>query len=203
MAGLISSVQSLSRVRLFATLWTTACWASLSITNSWSLLKLMSIESAMPSNLMVTSTRTYVNSCLLGWLLPMLLSPQQATVDPCLCRRPPNTHSQVWLSLLWGSLFLPMCHDGPKVLFVPHKSLCFPQSYASSVSKSSLAFKVLFPWGSQVSGHSQCLCRCYIIELAPLGQATCLPSAQLLGWGEKINYSINGIGTVEETPGKY
>ena len=45
-----SSVQSLSRVRLFATPWTAACQASLSITNSWSVLKLTSIESVMPSN---------------------------------------------------------------------------------------------------------------------------------------------------------
>ena len=45
-----SSVQSLSRVLLFATPWTAAHQASLSITNSWSLLKLMSIESVMPSN---------------------------------------------------------------------------------------------------------------------------------------------------------
>ena len=46
----ISSVQSLSRVRLFATPWTAAHQASLSITNSQSLLKLMSIESVMPSS---------------------------------------------------------------------------------------------------------------------------------------------------------
>ena len=45
-----SSVQLLSRVRLFATPWTVARQASLSITNSWSLLILMSIESVMPSN---------------------------------------------------------------------------------------------------------------------------------------------------------
>ena len=45
-----SSVQSLSRVRLFATPWTVAHQASLSITNCQSLLKLMSIESVMPSN---------------------------------------------------------------------------------------------------------------------------------------------------------
>ena len=45
-----SSVQSLSRVRLFATPWIAARQASLSITNSQSLLKLMSIESAMPSS---------------------------------------------------------------------------------------------------------------------------------------------------------
>ena len=45
-----SSVQSLSLVRLFVTQWTVARQASLSITNSRSLLKLMSIESVMPSN---------------------------------------------------------------------------------------------------------------------------------------------------------
>ena len=52
-----SSVQSLSHVQLFVTpksrkgvLWTAACQASLSITNSWSLLKLMSIVLVMPSN---------------------------------------------------------------------------------------------------------------------------------------------------------
>ena len=45
-----SPVQSLSRVRLFATPWTAACQASLSITNSWSLLKLMSIVLVMPSS---------------------------------------------------------------------------------------------------------------------------------------------------------
>ena len=43
-------VQPLSHVRLFATLWTAACKASLSITISQSLLKLMSIESVVPSN---------------------------------------------------------------------------------------------------------------------------------------------------------
>ena len=45
-----SSVQSLSHVWLFATPWTAAQQASLSITNSWTLLKLTSIESVMPSN---------------------------------------------------------------------------------------------------------------------------------------------------------
>ena len=42
--------QSLSHVWLFATPWTTVCQASLSIINSWNLLKLMSTESVMPSN---------------------------------------------------------------------------------------------------------------------------------------------------------
>ena len=48
--AVFSSIQSLSHVRLFETPWTAACQASLSITNSQSLLKLMSIESVMPSN---------------------------------------------------------------------------------------------------------------------------------------------------------
>ena len=48
-----SSAQSLSHVWLFATPWTAAHQASLSITNSWRLLKLMSIKSVMPSNYLV------------------------------------------------------------------------------------------------------------------------------------------------------
>ena len=46
----LTSVQLLSHVRLFATPWAATHKASLSITNSWSLLQLMSIESVMPSN---------------------------------------------------------------------------------------------------------------------------------------------------------
>ena len=47
------SVQSLSHVRLFVTPWAAACQASLSINNSWSLTKLMSIESVMPSSRLI------------------------------------------------------------------------------------------------------------------------------------------------------
>ena len=49
-SGIFSSVQSLSHVPLFVTPWTAARQASLSTTNSWSLLKLMPTESVMPSN---------------------------------------------------------------------------------------------------------------------------------------------------------
>ena len=48
--GVVSSVYSHSVVSDSATPWTAGCQASLSITNSWSLLKLISIESVMPSN---------------------------------------------------------------------------------------------------------------------------------------------------------
>ena len=51
--GKFNSIQSLSRVRLFVTLWTSAHQASLSITSSQSLLKFMFIESVMPSNYLI------------------------------------------------------------------------------------------------------------------------------------------------------
>ena len=53
MISLFSSVQSLSHVQLFATPWTAARQASLSITNSWNLLRLISIELVMPSSQLV------------------------------------------------------------------------------------------------------------------------------------------------------
>ena len=63
----LSSVQLLSHVRLFVTPWTTACQASLSITNSWSLLKLMSIELVMSSH--------YLILCRPLLLLPSIFPP--------------------------------------------------------------------------------------------------------------------------------
>ena len=77
MIELFSSVQSFSRVQLFATPWTVAGQASLSITNSQSLLKFMSIELVMPSNhlilccpllllpLIFPSTRVFSNESVL------------------------------------------------------------------------------------------------------------------------------------------
>ena len=72
------SVQSLSCVQLFATTWTAACQASLSITNSWSLLKLMSIELVRPSNhlilcshpLLLPSIGIYVCMCVYIYFSP-------------------------------------------------------------------------------------------------------------------------------------
>ena len=58
----ISSVQQLSHVQLFATPWTAACQASLPITNSRSFLKLISIESVMPSNHLILCCP--LSSCL-------------------------------------------------------------------------------------------------------------------------------------------
>ena len=93
-----SSVQSLSHVRLFATRWTAVHQASLSITNSQSLLKLMSIESVMPSNHLILchpllplsifpSIRVFSNESVLGirwtkyWSFSFSISPSNEYSD--------------------------------------------------------------------------------------------------------------------------
>ena len=60
--GIFSSIQSLSHVRFFVTPWTTARHTSLSITNSWSLLKLISIKSLMPSNRLILCHLLFLRS---------------------------------------------------------------------------------------------------------------------------------------------
>ena len=55
-----TTVQLLSRVQLLATPWTTARQTSLSIINSWTLLKLMSIKSVMPSNHLILCCPLYL-----------------------------------------------------------------------------------------------------------------------------------------------
>ena len=78
----ISSVQLLSHVQLFATPWTAACQASLSITNSQSLLKLLS-KSVMPSNHLIL--------CLPLLLLPSIFSSIWVfSSESVLCIRWPN-----------------------------------------------------------------------------------------------------------------
>ena len=61
--------------------------------------------------------------CLPGLLLPVPQSPWQATADLHLHRRSSDTHRQVWLSLLCGSVLLSLGPGVHKVLFVPSKSL--------------------------------------------------------------------------------
>ena len=68
------SVQLLSRVQIFVTPWTAARWASLSITNSQSFLKLMSIESVMPSNHLILCRPL---------LLPPLIFPASGSFQMC------------------------------------------------------------------------------------------------------------------------
>ena len=106
-----SPIQLLSCVQLFATPWTAAHQASLSITNSWSLPKLMSIESVMPSNHLILY-------CPLLFLLSIFPSIRVFSNESDLCVRwprywsfsfhisPSNEHSGLisfrmdWLDLL-------------------------------------------------------------------------------------------------------
>ena len=94
-----SSVQLLNCVQLLATSWTAACQASLFITNTWSLLKLMSIESVMPFNhltlccpllllpLIFPSIRVFPNESVLGirwpkyWSFSFNISPSNEIQD--------------------------------------------------------------------------------------------------------------------------
>ena len=109
-----SSIQLLSRVQLFATPWTTARQASLSITNSWSLLKLMSIESVMPSNQLILcspflllpsifpSIRVFSNESVLCIRWPKYWNFQGT--DASVSVLPMN--SQDWFPLGWTGLIL-------------------------------------------------------------------------------------------------
>ena len=100
-----SSLQSLSRVRLFATPWTAGCQASPSITNSLSLPKLMSIESVMPSNHLIL--------CYPLLLLPSIFPNIRVfSNESVLCIRwpkhwsfsfniRPSNETQIWSPLGW------------------------------------------------------------------------------------------------------
>ena len=101
----ISSVQSLSRVRLFVTPWIAACQASLSITNTQSSLRLTSIESVMPSSHLILcrpllllppippSIRVFSNESTLRMRWPKYLSFSFSIVLP--------KNTQDWSPLEW------------------------------------------------------------------------------------------------------
>ena len=135
-----SSVQSLSRVQLFANPWTAVCQASLSITNFWSLLKLMSIESVMPSN--------HVILCHSLLFLPSIFpSIRVFSSESLLCIRwpkywsfsfsisPSNDYSGLisfrmdWLDLLaiQGTLKSLLQHHSSKASILPHSAFFIVQ----------------------------------------------------------------------------
>ena len=128
-----SSVQLLSRVRLLGTPQTAACQASLSITNSWSSPKLMSIESVMPFNHFIL--------CHFLLLLPSIFSSIRVfSNESAFCIRwpkywsfiisPSNEHSGLislrmdWLDLLavQGTLKSLLQHHSSKVSILWHSA---------------------------------------------------------------------------------
>ena len=135
-----SLVKSLSRVQLFVTPWTVACQASLSITNSWSLLKFMSTKLVMPSNHLI-----FCRSLL---LLPSIFpSIRVLSNESVLCIRWPNYRSfsfsispsneysgQIsfrigWLDLLaaQGTLKHLLQHHSSKALILQHSAFFMVQ----------------------------------------------------------------------------
>ena len=106
-----SSVQSLSRVQLYATPWITACQASLSITNTQSSLRLTSIESVMPSNHLILcrpllllppippSIRVFSNESTLHMRWPKYWS-FSISIIPCKEIPGPISFRMDWLDLL-------------------------------------------------------------------------------------------------------
>ena len=135
-----SSVQLLGRVRLFVTPWTAAHQASLSIANSWSLPKLTSIESVMPSN--------HLTLCHPLLLLPSIFSSIRVfSNESALCIRWPkdwsfsfnislsNEHSGLisfrmdWLDLLavQGTLKSLLQHHSLKASILGHSAFFIVQ----------------------------------------------------------------------------
>ena len=117
--NMFSSVKLLSPVWLFVTPWTAAHQASLSITNSWSLLKLMSIESVMPSNHLILchpllllpsifpSIRVFSNESALCIRWPNIGTSASASVPP--------VDIQDWFPLGWtGNPLQYSCLENPR-----------------------------------------------------------------------------------------
>ena len=100
-------VQLISRIQLFGTPWTAACQASLSFTVSWSLLKLMSIESVMPSNQDETSPVVPFSSCFQSFpasgsfLMSWLFAPGGQSTGASASATIPPMNIRDWFPLGW------------------------------------------------------------------------------------------------------
>ena len=138
------SVQSLSHVLLFVSPWTTTCQASLSITNSWSSLKLMSIELVMPSNHLILchpllllpsilpSNRVFSNESVFCiwwpkyWSFSFSISPSNEYSGPISFRKD-------WLDLLAvrGTLKSLLQHHSSKASILQHSGFFYSPTLTS------------------------------------------------------------------------
>ena len=132
---LFRAKQSLSHIRLFATPWIAACQASLSITNSWSSLRLMSIESVMPSNhLILHHPLLLTPSILPAWgsfqMSQFFTTDGQTTWSFSFSISPSNEHPGLilfrmdWLDLLvvQGTLRSLLQHHSSKASILGHSA---------------------------------------------------------------------------------
>ena len=142
---MFSSIQSLSHVRLFATPWTAARQASLSITNSWSLPKLMSIELVMPSNhLILSSPSTPTLSLCQHQGLFKWVSPSH---QGCKVLEFQVQHQSFFFNFYFYFILL-----YNTVLVLPYIDMSQPRVYMSSQSWTPL----LPPTPGHLSGSSPC-----------------------------------------------
>ena len=169
---MLSSVQSLSRVWLFVTPWITACQASLSITNCWSLPKPMSIKSVMPSNHLILccpllllpsifpSIRVFSNESALHirwpkyWSFSFNISPSNEYSGLISFRMD-------WLDLLavQGTLKSLLQHHSSKASSLPRSALFMVRLWHPYVSTGKTI--VLTRW-SFVNKVSLCFLICYL-----------------------------------------
>ena len=163
---MFSSVQLLNRVQLFVTPWTAARQASLSITNSWSLLKLMSIVLVMPSNHLILcrplvlppsifpSIRVFSNESALRIRWPKYWS-FSFNISPS------NEHSGLisfrmdWLDLLsvQGTLKSLLQHHSSKASILRHSAFSIVQlshPYMTTGKSTALTRRTFF-WQINVS----------------------------------------------------
>ena len=186
-----SSVQSLSRVWLFATPWTAACQASLSITNSQTPPKPMSIESVMPSNhlilcrpLLLTSIfpsiMVFSNESALHIKWPKYCS-FSFNISPC------NEHSGLisfrmdWLDLLvvQGTLKSLLQHHSSKASVLRHSTFFIVQpSHPYMTTGKTIAFTTLTFVGKVMSLLFNMLSR-LVITFLPSGKRLLISWVQL------------------------
>ena len=133
-----SVVQLLSRVRLFSTPWTAAHQASLSFTISWSLLKVMSIESVMPSNHLIL----YHPLLLLPSIFPSI---RVCSHESALSIRWPKFWSFSISPSNEYSGLISFRNDRFDLLAVPGTLKSLPQHHSS---KSSVLQRSVFLWSS-------------------------------------------------------
>ena len=171
----ISSVQLLSRVRLFATPWTEAHQVSLSITNSQSLLKCMSIESVIPYN--------HLFLCHPLLLLPSIFSSIRVfSVESVLCIRcpkywsfsfsisPSNEYSGLisfrmdWLDLLavQGTLKSPLQHHSSKASILQHSAFMVQLSHPYMTTGKTIPL-IIWNFVSKVKGDVLFACKSHLI----------------------------------------
>ena len=142
------SVQLLSRVRLFVTPWTAAHKASLSITNSLNLLKLMSIESVMPSKPLIL--------CHPFLFLPSIFFSISSVAQSCpLFATPWIAARQASLSITnsWSSLRL-TCIKVSDIIQPSHPLSSLSPPAPNPSQHQSFPMSQLFTWGGQSTGVS-------------------------------------------------